>query len=176
MAKTSKSTVQIEAAVPTAKKSLFDRVAGFLDANDWHYNAESEKGYFSMGCRIKEASVRVIIDVFESDEWRRVMTFSIYPVFVPENRRSAVLEAMNRINHVLVYGNFEMDPADGEIRFRTSVESDSDISESMMDRVLNGNLAGSDKHFAALMAVSFGGVAPEGVKEIASRPENATLQ
>jgi hypothetical protein len=175
MAKASKSTVQIEPVV-AAKKSLFDRVAGFLDANDWRYSAESEKGYFSMGCRIKEASVRVIIDVFESEEWRRVMTFSIYPVFVPENRRSAVLEAMNRINHVLVYGNFEMDPTDGEIRFRTSVESDVDISESMMERVLNGNLGGSDKHFAALMAVAFGGSAPEDVKEIASRPENATLQ
>jgi len=176
MARTQKSVKQDVVVAETPKKSLFDRVAGFLDANDWHYNAESEKGYFSMGCRIKEASVRVIIDVFESEEWKRIMTFSIYPVFVPENRRSAVLEAMNRINHVLVYGNFEMDPADGEIRFRTSVESDCDIGESMMDRVLNGNLAGSDKHFAALMAVSFGGVAPEGVKEIASRPEGATLQ
>ena len=176
MAKPSKTATQIEPVVPVPKKSLFDRVAGFLDANDWHYKTESEKNYISMGCRIKEASVRVIIDVFESEEWRRVMTFSIYPIFVPENRRPAVLEAMNRINHVLVYGNFEMDPADGEIRFRTSVESDTDIPESMMERVLNGNLAGSDKHFGALMAVAFGGASPEGVKEIAGRPENTTLQ
>jgi hypothetical protein len=175
MAKASKTTVQNEPVVPI-KKSLFDRVAGYLDANDWHYNAESGKGYFSMGCRIKEASVRVIIDVFESDDWRRVMTFSIYPIFVSENRRPAVLEAINRMNHGLVYGNLEMDPADGEIRFRTSVESDVDIPESMMERVLNGNIAGADKHFSALMAVAFGGAAPDGVKEIVSRPDNTTLQ
>jgi hypothetical protein len=175
MAKAIKTAVQIEPLVP-AKKCLFDRVAGFLDANDWHYNAESSKGYFSMGCRIKEATVRVIIDVFESEEWRRIMTFSVYPIFVPENRRPTVLEALNHINHSLVYGNFEMDMADGEIRFRTTVESESDIRESMMERVLNGNLSLSDRHFAALMAVAFGSVAPESVKELATRPEDATLQ
>jgi hypothetical protein len=83
---------------------------------------------------------------------------------------------MNRINHSLVYGNFEMDMADGEIRFRTTVESDNDIQESMIERVLNGNLSLSDKHFWALMAVVFGSVEPEDVKELASRPEDATLQ
>lgn len=158
------------------KMKLFDRVAGYLDANDWRYSSESERGYFSMSCQIKEATVRVIIDVFDSEEWQRVMTFSIYPIFVPENRRASVLEALNRINHSLVYGNFEMDMADGEIRARTTVESEIDIQESMMERVLNGNLSLSDKHFGAVMAVAFGSVEPEGVKELASRPEDATLQ
>jgi hypothetical protein len=129
-----------------------------------------------MSCRIKEATIRVVIDVFETEEWRRIMTFSIYPIFVPENRRLSVLEALNRINHSLVYGNFEMDMADGEIRFRTTVESEADIQESMIERVLNGNLSLSDKHFGALMAVTFGSVESEGVKELASRPEDATLQ
>ena len=175
MAKVSKATAKSDNIV-VPKKSLFDRVAGYLDANDWRYSSDSEKGYYSMGCRIKEANVRVVIDVFESEAWRRMMTFSIYPIFVPESRRATVLEALNRINHSLVYGNFEMDMADGEIRFRTTVESESDIQEAMMERVLNGNLSLSDKHFGALMAVVFGSVEPECVKEIASRPENATLQ
>lgn len=129
MAKVSKATAKSDNIV-VPKKSLFDRVAGYLDANDWRYSSDSEKGYYSMGCRIKEANVRVVIDVFESESWRRMMTFSIYPIFVPENRRAAVLEALNRINHSLVYGNYEMDMADGEIRFRTTVESESDMYAS----------------------------------------------
>lgn len=175
MAKTSKAAANAEIAVVT-KKSLFDRVAGYLDANDWRYNSDSERGFFSMSCRIKDASVRVIVDVYESDDWRRILTFSIYPIFVPENRRTAVLEALNRINHSLVYGNFEMDPADGEIRVRTTVESEGEIPESMMDRVLNSNLSVSDRHFGAQMAVAFASVEPDSVKELASRPEDATLQ
>ena len=175
MAKTIKATAQTE-AVAVQKKSLFEHVASYLDANDWRYSSDAERHYYSMSCRIKEATIRVVIDVFETEEWRRIMTFSIYPIFVPENRRPTVLEAMNRINHSLVYGNFEMDMADGEIRFRTTVESDNDIQESMIERVLNGNLSLSDKHFGALMAVVFGSVEPEDVKELASRPEDATLQ
>jgi hypothetical protein len=175
MAKTIKATAQTE-AVAVQKKSLFEHVASYLDANDWRYSSDAERHYYSMSCRIKEATVRVVIDVFETEEWRRIMTFSIYPIFVPENRRLSVLEALNRINHSLVYGNFEMDMADGEIRFRTTVESEADIQESMIERVLNGNLSLSDKHFGALMAVTFGSVESEGVKELASRPEDATLQ
>ena len=175
MAKTTKATVQSE-AVAVQKKSLFERVAGYLDAHDWRYSSDVERHYYSMSCRIKEATVRVIIDVFEAEEWRRIMTFSVYPIFVPETRRPAVLEALNRINHTLVYGNFEMDMADGEIRFRTTVESEIDIPESMIERVLNGNLSMSDKQFAALMAVTFGSVEPQGVKDLESRPEDATLQ
>ena len=175
MAKTTKAIAQSE-AVAVQKKSLFERVASYLDANDWRYSSDAERHYYSMSCRIKEATVRVVIDVFETEEWRRIMTFSIYPIFVPENRRSTVLEAMNRINHSLVYGNFEMDMADGEIRFRTTVESDNVLQESMIERVLNGNLSLSDRHFGALMAVVFGSVEPEDAKELESRPEDATLQ
>ena len=175
MAKTTKATAKSE-SVAVQKKSLFEHVASYLDANDWRYSSDAERHYYSMSCRIKEATIRVVIDVFETEEWRRIMTFSIYPIFVPENRRLSVLEALNRINHSLVYGNFEMDMADGEIRFRTTVESEADIQESMIERVLNGNLSLSDKHFGALMAVTFGSVESEGVKELASRPEDATLQ
>ena len=175
MAKTTKATAKSE-SVAVQKKSLFEHVASYLDANDWRYSSDAERHYYSMSCRIKEATIRVVIDVFETEEWRRIMTFSIYPIFVPENRRLSVLEALNRINHSLVYGNFEMDMADGEIRFRTTVESEADIQESMIERVLNGNLSLSDKHFGALMTVVFGSVEPDGVKELASRPENSTLQ
>ncbi len=174
MAKASKATAHSE---PTAapQKTLFDRMGGYLDANDWGYSADTERGCYSMRCKFKEVTARVLIDVFEADDWRRIMIFSIYPIFVPEIRRPSVLEALNRINYSLVYGNFEIDMADGEIRFRTTVESESDIQESMMERVLNGNLSVSNTHFGALMAVAFGSVEPEGVKELASLPQDATL-
>ena len=115
MARQTKREIIEEAAIVVPKKSLFERVAGYLDTNDWHYNADTEKGYFTMNCRIKEASVRVFIDVFESDDWRRLLTFATYPILVPQHRRSSVIEALTRINYTLVYGNFEMDLADGEL-------------------------------------------------------------
>ena len=175
MAKAGKNIALADDIVPL-KKSLFDRVADYLDANDWRYRAVRESAYFSMDCRIAEASVRVVLNVTEGDQLNRILTLSVYPVFVPENRRVAVLKAMNEINFSLVFGCLEMDPADGQVRFRTSVEADTDITGCMMDRVLHGNLAGADRHFAALMGATFSVAEPEASNEIVSRPHGATLQ
>lgn len=176
MTKQTKRVIVEETAIVVPKKSLFERVAGYLDANDWRHDADTEKGYFSMGCRIKEASVRVIIDVFESDDWRRLLTFSTYPVMVPEHRRSAVVEALTRINYQLVYGNFEMDLADGEVRFRTVVEAEKDLDDAMIDRVLNANLSAVDRYFAALMTITYGNASPDTVIDLASVPAKENLQ
>lgn len=129
-----------------------------------------------MGCRIKEASVRIVIDVFEADDWRRLLTFSTYPVMVPENRRAAVVEALTRINYQLIYGNFEMDLADGEVRFRTVVEGEKDLDDVMIDRVLNANLSAADRHFAALMTITYGNASPDTVIDLASLPARKNLQ
>ena len=176
MARQTKREIVEEAAIVVPKKSLFERVAGYLDANDWRHDADTEKGYFSMGCRIKESSVRVIIDVYESDDWRRLLTFSTYPVMVPEHRRSAVVEALTRINYQLIYGNFEMDLADGEIRFRTVVEAEKELDDAMIDRVLNANLSSADRYFAALMTITYGNASPATVIDLASLPAKENLQ
>lgn len=87
---------QVIAETPTSTapvKSLFERVAAYLDANDWNYTANAEKNYFTAACRIKDASVRVILDVTESEDWQRVLVYSCFPVFVPEQRRAAVAGA-----------------------------------------------------------------------------------
>lgn len=176
MARQTKREIVEEAAIVVPKKSLFERVAGYLDANDWRHDADAQKGYFSMGCRIKEASVRVIIDVYESDDWRRLLTFSTYPVMVPEYRRGAVVEALTRINYQLIYGSFEMDLADGEIRFRTVVEAEKELDDTMIDRVLNANLSAADRYFAALMTITYGNASPATVIDLASLPAKENLQ
>ncbi len=176
MARQTKREIVEENAIVVPKKSLFERVAGYLDTNDWHYTTDTEKRYFSMGCRIKEASVRITIDVFESDDWRRLLTFSTYPVMIPEHRRGAVIEALTRINYQLIYGNFEMDLADGEVRFRTVVETEKELDDPMIERVLNANLNAADRYFAALMTITYGNASPDTVIDLASRPAKENLQ
>ena len=58
----------LEISAPAATgKSLYERVAGYLDANDWSYSAHEEQAYFSMNCRLKDGAVRVVVDVYEQD-------------------------------------------------------------------------------------------------------------
>jgi hypothetical protein len=57
-----------------------------------------------------------------SGDDRTFLFYSICAVNVPEERRPAVAEFMTRVNFGLVSGNFEMDWADGEVRFKTGIE------------------------------------------------------
>ena len=163
-------------AVDAPRKSLFERVAGYLDANDWNYHADQDKRFFDMRVGTKHASMRVLIDTDDMENWQRVLVFSVFPVFVPENRRPTVLDAINRINYSLVYGNVEMDGRDGELRIRTVVEADRDLAEPMMERALHGNLNAANRYFAPLMAVAFGNAEPETVLEMASAKDEVTIQ
>ena len=53
---------------------------------------------------------------------RAFLFYSVCAVDVPEVRRPAVAEFITRVNFGLVSGNFEMDWADGEVRFKTGIE------------------------------------------------------
>jgi hypothetical protein len=176
MARQQKPAITEVSATEAPKKSLFDRVAGYLDAQDWNYEAHQENSYFTMGCRIKGAGVRVFLDVHEAEDWCRVLAYSTYPIYVPELKRAQVAEALTRINYSIIYGNLEMDLNDGEIRVRTVVEGETQMSDGMIERVLNSNLNSADRYFAPLMAVAFGNAAADTVLNVVERQEQATLQ
>jgi hypothetical protein len=176
MARQQKPAITDVSVTETPKKSLFDRVAGYLDAQDWQYKANQENGYFTMNCRIKDAGVRVFLDVDEAEDWCRVLAYSTYPIYVPELRRAQVADALTRINYSIIYGNLEMDLKDGEVRVRTVVEGENQLSDAMIDRVLNSNLSSANRYFATLMAVAFGNAAPDTVLDLVERQERATLQ
>jgi hypothetical protein len=162
-------------AATASAKSLFDRVAGYLDANDWNYSAFEEKGYFTTRCGIKDGNARVFIDIFESAEWQRVLVYTTYPVLIPAPRRQEVGEAIARINYSLIYGNLDMDFNDGEVRVRTIVEAETAIPDPMIERALASNLGTAGKFFAPILAVAFGNAAPTTILDLIPQ-ENATLQ
>jgi len=45
---------------------------------------------------------------------------------VISSKRGAVAEFINRANYGIIIGNFEMDFADGEIRYKTSIDVQGD--------------------------------------------------
>lgn len=176
----STSAVPVVPVVPV--KSLFERVAAYLDANDWNYTTNEEKKYFSAGCRLKDASVRVILDVYESEDWQRVLVYSYLPVYVPENRRAAVAESIARFNYLMIFGNLDMDFADGEVRVRTIVETGGDLGDTMIERALGSNLDTAGRFLAPILAVAFGSAAPEKALDLIAKneatvvPQTATVQ
>jgi hypothetical protein len=56
----------------------------------------------------------------ENDD--ELVAYAVCTLAVPEPRRWAVMEFITRANFGLKIGCFELDPDDGELRFRTSVD------------------------------------------------------
>jgi hypothetical protein len=162
--------------VDIQSKTLFERVSDYLTSKDWSFSAFPDKEYFSFGLRLTSGTTRVIVDVAESPAWGRVLVYCIYPNFVPPNRRAEVSEAIIRVNYTLIFGSFEMDLKDGEIRVRTVLESDTFVSEQMIDRAVRKSIDLADQYQASILAIAFGNVGAQDILELAERAADATLQ
>lgn len=74
----------------------------------------------------------------------------------------AIAEALARINAQSVIGSFDLDFADGELRFRTSIDvEDGLLSEKMVDNMLGFSMTALERYHDPLMRVAFGDVEPE---------------
>ena len=142
---------EIEAsATATFRVPLIDRVAGFLDVADWKYSSDPERGVIDLHISLKECGARIIIDTYAAEDWERVLVYAIYPVYIPQGRRIAAIESINRINRSLVYGSLELDPADGEVRIRTVIEAERDLGRELFERAFHTALRMSERWFQGI--------------------------
>jgi len=86
--------------------------------------------------------------------------------FIPNKarpeRRAAVAELLSRINWELALGCFEMNHADGEIRFRTSIVlPGADITDAIAENLVRSNLRIVEERLPQLLAVLYSDVTPE---------------
>lgn len=85
-----------------------------------------------------------------------------YGPYMPVERRPAIAEALSRINCQLWLGNFELDFADGEVRFRASVDvEDGLLSETMVENMLRFTMNAMERFHDPLMRIAFGDGDPE---------------
>ena len=172
-----REVIDVEATVVEQHgKTLFDRVTNFLTDKDWSFHVIDEQKCLSFGLRLRDSSVRVLVDAAENEEWSRILVYCTYPTYVPAPRRQAVADAISRINYVNYVGNLEMDMKDGELRVRTCLEGDGLIGEPMIDRAIRKSLDLADQYQAALLSIAFGNALPADVRAMASHGEGATLQ
>jgi hypothetical protein len=68
--------------------------------------------------------------------------YSVHPNLVTSNRRGLLGEWLVHENYDIALGAFEMDAEDGEVRFRTSIDTTGDrLTDALFERLLVANLA-----------------------------------
>jgi hypothetical protein len=90
---------------------------------------------------------------------RGILAYVHGHVTVPEERMAPMLEAVALANYGLNCGAFELDPRDGELRFRNSLWlCDSEPGPEAMDRLIMGALHLFERYQPAFLRVIYGGI------------------
>lgn len=152
---------------------LYPVVKKFFDDDDWRYEelpVENQTPKIIRADFQGENGVwRCYAEVHE--EQHIVIFYSILDTRIPEKRRPAVAEFLVRANYGLMIGNFEMDFADGETRYKTSINVEGDrLSTALMKMLVYVNLATFNRYLLGIMQVAYGDKKPEEAIIIVENP------
>jgi hypothetical protein len=112
-------------------------------------------------CPVRAEHAKYLL-CFQADDDRPVLLCTAeIPVHVAEQERLCAVDYLNRANWGLRSGALELDPRDGEIRFRITTDaSGGAIVPEMIRRMVHTALGTSERYFPGLMSVVFAGVEP----------------
>jgi hypothetical protein len=141
--------------------NLFESVEEFFTGEGWS-TEQVDDGTLRMSFRGDNATWTCFARVRAAQG--QVTFYSVAPVTAPPAQRPAVAELVARANFGTVVGNLELDFADGEIRYRTSLDLGPEGLDGvpfarLFGRLVGANLRMMDRHLPALLDV-IGGRAP----------------
>mmetsp|Transcript_20647 Transcript_20647/g.45108 ORF Transcript_20647/g.45108 Transcript_20647/m.45108 type:complete len:231 (+) Transcript_20647:183-875(+) len=153
----------------SASSSTLGKIVKYLEKEDWKFNVSngSERSLVHMGVGARNGTFNVVISVNEED--KLVLVYVIAPIKVPEGiKRINVADFITRANFGVVIGNFEMDFADGELRYKSSVQfKGSVLSDQMIEDLIGKSVCTIDHYFPGLMKVIYSDTsASEAISEI----------
>ena len=95
------------------------------------------------------------------DEAQQVVFYSLCPFSMPDDRYGAIAEFILRVNDGLVIGNFELDMDQGDIRYKTSLDTEGDrLTSELMERLVYANVQTMDTYLPGIIAVLSGDCSP----------------
>lgn len=101
-------------------KEIYNSITNFLDNYKWKYVWDEEQECIKLGIRLKGkiTEIRVVIVLGDND----YMVLADLPLKANSQYFLELVKLLNLINYGMVFGCFEMDIRDGEIRFRNAVD------------------------------------------------------
>lgn len=136
---------------------MWNTVLNFFKNDNFKFEAEEENRNIIIFVSGTGGTWMGLARVFEED--KQFIFYSVVPNRVPKEAKAAVMEFITRANYNLLIGNFEMDPEDGEVRFKTGIDvSGGELTSSLVKNVVYFNLIAMDRYLESLNRVMFGGV------------------
>ena len=144
---------------------LLETVGRFFEEDEWPFEQMEGQTILRTGFRGEKGSWKCYAQVKE--EQMIFIFYSVLDAYVPEEHRQAVAEFLTRANYGLIIGNFEMDIADGEVRYKTSIDVEGDrLSMALIRQMVYANVLTMDRYLPGIMQVAYGGSPEEAITAI----------
>lgn len=135
--------------------SALSKVVRYLKKEDWKFSVSPDRNLVHMGVGARNGTFNIAIAATEEE--KIVVVYVIAPIKVPEGiKRINVADFITRANYGLIVGNFEMDFADGDLRYKSSVQFKGGVlSDQMIEDLLGKSVSTMDHYFTGLMKVIY---------------------
>ncbi|MCL6515341.1 YbjN domain-containing protein [Alicyclobacillus sp.] len=140
--------------------TLLNQLTAALKASDWPYVELDGGRGVRLGLQTERGVMEGVVTVYEDRKF--LVCAAKAPVSAPPDKQAAVAELLNRINYALLIGNLEMDPRDGAIYTRTSVDVEFiEVSPPFISNLIMASFRILDMNIPALVNVVFNNMSPE---------------
>lgn len=136
-------------------KEIYRLITRHLDAKGYHYTFDADKELIRMSFSIesKLSSCDVLIDLRDD----KYIVYAKNDMCADAGSRNEMAKLLTYINYGIIYGGFEMDFSDGEIRYRNPVNCDNCMpSDEIIRRSISTPVAMMEKYGDALLGVMMG--------------------
>jgi hypothetical protein len=156
------SNSDAENSIPQA----FITLGQFLQTDEWHPQQLEDKYIYRMGYTGQNGQTTCFARIMP--ELEQFLFYVIAPLKAPEDARPAVAEYITRANYGLRIGNFELDFADGEVRYKSSLDYEGEVlTPQLIKNAIYPAVQSMDRYLAGLMRVIYGNQPPaEAIAEI----------
>ena len=151
---------------------IFSWILRFFDDNDLPYDTvdgrPSIKIMMPLDGKIKSTNMYIT-----ARDWSFTVN-SYLPLSAEEDCRAAIAEYFTRVNYGMIFGKFEMDYEDGELRYTLSMDCEdrTGLSDSLMRSVIYMSRDMIEKYGDGLAAVMYGFMTPAQACEEAEKKKD----
>ena len=113
-------------------KVLFEKIQNRLKETGLKFEANADYIFVGMDMDNIVGKVSVIIHILDDE----ILSYAVLSNKVPREQFNNVSEYLHRANYGLLYGNFEMDFSDGEVRYKlvTNCQDPGSLPNNYIDR------------------------------------------
>ena len=143
----------------SSTQSIFQAIVNFFKEDNWPFVQIKGQSALRLAFEGKNGKCDCYAQARETQQ--QFVFYSVCPVKVPKMKREAIGKFINRANYSMIIGNFELNFADGEIRYKTSIDVEGDrLTSALIKRLVYANVTMMDEYLPGIKSVIEGDVSP----------------